>query len=351
MKNPVYIEYRRSMVIGILLLLVLSGFGAVVHYIRSIDATVLQNKVRLAAVGNQLDSEFGPVLAFMEAVRRAALLKLNIPPLETDTTLPILQLKDGLADVGVIMDSAGNTNTEMLLLLRLQPYFELAQETQPHLVGMYYVSEQGFAYNGLPKWSDYVADHLLQWRRDNMSEPNYERGQVFYPEFLPQQVAVVLPLYVDDNRVGRFIFALSLESLLAPLYQQHQDAVFMLLDQSGQLINSSLQQPMKSIDEHLLQIQRLSSMPWSIGQLEQKTNVFTSGLKELLWHWLSYALLLGVFLLVMQYRYRRRTLSPSSRLFVHIERLAQGRAQGVRRVPYGWNEVFDRVSDVRKTSE
>src|SRR5690606_19591765 len=74
MKNPIYIEYRRSTLLGIILVLLLSALGAVVHYIRSLDDNVLQTKFRLSAVGNQLDSEFTPVLAFMEAVRRASLL-------------------------------------------------------------------------------------------------------------------------------------------------------------------------------------------------------------------------------------------------------------------------------------
>ena len=77
MKNPLYIEYRRSTLLGIILVLLLSALGAVVHYVRSLDDNVVQTKFRLSTVGNQLDSEFTPVLAFMEAVRRASLLKMR----------------------------------------------------------------------------------------------------------------------------------------------------------------------------------------------------------------------------------------------------------------------------------
>ena len=98
MKNPIYIEYRRSTLLGIILVLLLSALGAVVHYIRSLDDNVLQTKFRLSAVGNQLDSEFTPVLAFMEAVRRASLLKMSLPAVETDASLLLLQLSDLCVD-------------------------------------------------------------------------------------------------------------------------------------------------------------------------------------------------------------------------------------------------------------
>lgn len=347
MKNPVYIEYRRSTVLGVILLLLLSAFGAAAHYIRSLDDKVLQTKVRLAAVGSQLDSEFTPVLAFMEAVRRASLLKMALPAPDTAASLLLLQLNNGQSDM-VTLTGSDDVDAEQLMLLRLQPYFELAQETQPHLVGMYYFSERGFAYNGQAKWSDYIVDHLLQWYQQNMPEPAYERGQIFFSQFLPQQAAVMLPLYAEDKKLGHFVFALALEPLLAPVYQQHKDAEFVLLDQSGQLINSSMAQPPASIDQHVLQIQRLNTMPWSLGLLEQKTSLFAAGIKEFVWYWFSYALLLALFLLGMQYRYRLRTLAPANRLLVHIERLSQGRSQGVRHIPYGWNEVFDRISRLKQ---
>ncbi len=351
MKNPVYIEYRRSTVLGIVLLLLLSGLGAAVHYLRSVDDKVLQTKVKLASLSSQLDSEFSPVLAFMEAVRRAALVKFAQTGVQSDATLLLLQLNSGVAEPMPLTLEDGSINQELLMLQRLQPYFELAQETQPHLIGMYYLSEQGFVYNGLPKWSDYIADQLMQWHKDTLPEPAYERGQVFFAEFLPQQAAVMLPLYAEDKKLGRFVFALRLEPLLTPMYQQHPDAEFMLLDQSGQLINSSMARPPQRVDQHMLQIQRLNTMPWSLALLEQKTSLFAAGLKEFIWHWFSYVLLLAVFFIVMQYRYRHRTLSPSNRLLLHIERLSKGQSQGVRRVPYGWNEVFDKIRNLYQTPD
>jgi hypothetical protein len=350
MKNPVNIEYRRSTLLGVILLLILSGLGAAVHYLRSVDGQVSQTKVRLAAVSKQLDSEFAPALAFMEAVRRAALVKLALPEQPPEGSLPILSLAQGEEARLAISTDEGGVNSEVLMLLRLQPYFELAQEAQPNLVNMYYFSEQGFVYNGQPKWSDYIADQVLQWHKETLAEPSYERGQLFFAGFLPQQAAVMLPLYSEDKKLGRFVFAMALEPLLAPLYQQHPDTEFVLLDQSGQLINSSMSRPPSSINQHLLQIQRLNTLPWSLALLKQKTSLFAAGVNEFLWHWISYALLLGVFLLAMQYRFRQRMLYPSQRLIIHIERLANGQSQGVRRVPYGWTEVFENIRKLNQTT-
>jgi hypothetical protein len=353
MKNPVYYEYRRSTLFGLILIVVLSGLGAAVHYLRSVDDKVVQTKSRLAAVSSQLDTEFAPVLAFMEATRRAALVKLALPAEVADFSVPVLQLDSGQTQQLALSTEDGSVSAELQMLHRLQPYFELAKDTQPHLVGVYYLSEQGYAYNGMPKWSDYIVDQLLQWHNNIDPEPGYERGQIFYSEFLSEQAAVLLPLYVADKKIGRFVFALSLQPMLAPMYRQHQDSEFMLLDQSGKVINSSTSKAVQSINEHMLQIQRLESMPWSLALLEQKTSLFAAGINAFIWHWCSYALLLGVFLLAIQFRYRHRTLSPANRLLIHIERLGNGQVQGVRHVPRGWAEVFDRISQLAqgKSSE
>jgi len=345
MNNPIYNEYRRSSLFGALLVIALAALGALVHYLRSVDDNVLQRQARLTAVSNQLDSEFAPVLAFMQAVRQAANIKLAIPVAPIDDSLLLLNIADATTSQQPIMADGGMINPELLMLKRLQPYFELVIDTQPHLVGMYYFSEQGFIYNGLPKWSDYVVDQLLLWQKQAQDQ-GFERDQIFYAEFLPDQAAVMLPLYFEDKRLGSFVFAVALEPMLAPMYKQYKNTEFMLLDQTGKIISSSTARQVQSINEHLLQVQRLNSMPWSLALLEQKTSLFAAGVKEFVWHWFSYAILLGMMLLAMQYRYRRRTLSPMSRLLIHIKRLHSGQSHGVRHVPVGWDEVFDKTFEL-----
>lgn len=350
MKNPIYHEYRRSSLFGLLLVIALAALGALVHYLRSVDDKVLQTQARLNTVSHQLDSEFTPVLAYMQAVRQAAISKLALPVTAVEDSLLLLQIADATTQTRAITAEDGSVNNELLMLQRLQPYFELARDTQPHLVGMYYFSAQGFAYNGLPKWSDYIVDQILLWEQQQAQDPGFERDQVFYAEFLTNQAAVMLPLYFEDKKLGSFVFAISLEPMLAPMYKQYKNTEFMLLDQTGKIISSSTAKRVQSINEHLLQVQRLNSMPWSLALMEQKTSLFAAGLKEFVWHWFSYAMLLGLMLLAMQYRYRRRTLSPMNRLLIHIKRLHSGQSHGVRHVPPGWDEVFDKTFELTQKS-
>lgn len=348
MHNPSYTEYRRTGLLGLILVILLSTCAATLHYLRSVDDKVLQTRARLAAVSTQLDSQFAPVLAYSEAVIRAAQLKLALPALETADSILLLDL-DTEQTRQLPLSSDDNTLTaELQMLQRLQPYFDMAAEALPSVVGVYYLSERGLAYNGQPKWSDYIADHLLQWYKSTAKEHDYDRGMAFYAEFMPQQAAVLLPLYADERRVGSFLFALTLEPMLAPMYKQHTDIDFILLDQAGNLISYSTAQPPQSTTEHMLQIQRLNTMPWSLALLEQKTSLFAAGLKDFLWHWCSYALLLGILLLALQYRFRRRTLSAVHRLTVHVERLANGQSHGVRHVPTGWQDIFDHICQLQQ---
>ena len=92
MINPVYYEYRRSTLLGVILVLLLSLAGAVVHYLRSVDDRVARSQQQLQALSVQLDAEFSPVLVFAEAVRRTALTKLALPAPDTTTELTVLQL-------------------------------------------------------------------------------------------------------------------------------------------------------------------------------------------------------------------------------------------------------------------
>ncbi|NRQ43417.1 hypothetical protein HRH59_12755 [Rheinheimera sp. YQF-2] len=350
MHNPSYTEYRRTGLLGLILVLLLSTFAATLHYLRSVDDKVLQTRTRLVAVSSQLDSQFAPVLAYSAAVIKVAQLKLALPPLTTEDSILLLDLDAEQTQQLPLTSDDSSLQAELQMLMHLQPHFDMVVEALPSVVGVYYLSERGLAYNGQNKWSDYMADHLLQWHKHavNSRENGYERGMVFYTEFMPQQAAVLLPLYTDERRLGSFLFALSLEPMLAPMYEQHSDIDFMLLDQAGELISHSTAQPPQSTTEHMLQIQRLNTMPWSLALLEQKTSLFAAGVKDFLWHWCSYAVLLGTLLLALQYRFRRRTLSAVHRLTIHLERLANGQSQGVRHVPDGWQDIFDRICQLHK---
>jgi hypothetical protein len=344
MKNPVYIEYKRSSLLGVLLVLTLSLVGATVHYLLTIDSKVVHSKSQLDNAVKQLDSTLLPLMGFAEALRRNAQIKLQLPAIQNDNSLPVLSVATADSEQLPLYSENAALNLELQMLLRLQPYFELAGETQPLVKGLYYFSEQGFAYNGAVKWPDYLTEQLLKWRHNTKQTLSFERDVVFYSHFSPQQAAMMVPLSYQDKKLGSFLYILATDSLLAPVHGQHPQLDFMLLDQSGELVGgaANIKRPQRA-DEHMLQVQRLSSTPWSLAVLEHKTNVFAAGLQTFFWHWLGYLLLLGTLLIALQWRYRKRTLSPVSRLIVHIDRLAAGQPHGVRHIPQGWAGVFDKV--------
>lgn len=348
MKNPVFAEYQRARLFGIVLVIALSCFAALVHYWRSVEDNVAQSKARLNLVAMQLDSQLLPLQAYIGALQRAALMKLQLPPMQEAQSIALLSFNTlETSQQAAVADNDIQT-AELQMLLRLQPYFDVVNDTQPFIKGIYYLSEQGFGYNGQHRWSDYIAEQVSAWRDGTSNEISFDRNTVFYPTFVQEQAALMLPLYQDDKKLGRFLFAIDLQQLLTPLYQLHADADFMLLDQSGNIISGSSSRQLQSIDQHLLQVQRLNSAPWSLAVLKPKTSLFAVGFAAFLWHWFLYALLLGTLLLAMQYRFKRRTLSPTNRLLLHIERLLKGEAHGVRHIPMGWQEVFDKVFQLSK---
>ena len=346
MYNPLYKEYRRSSIIGLVSVILLSLTGAAIHYLRSVDDKVLLRKNQLQHVSARLDAEFTPIVIFAEAVRRTAGIKLALPPSTTDSSLSALQLASGHN----ISLAVTPEQRELQMLQRLWPYFELAGQAQAHLSAMYYISEQGFAINGEQQWPADVAVAFINWQQQLPAEKLHQREMSFYSEFLPEQAALTLPLYDNDILLGRLVFSLSLKTLLKPIQKADSDVHYMLLDGDGEVIHSSTNLSPQMINGHLLQVQRLDTMPWSLGLLEQKVSLFAAGLKDFLWHWLSYLLLLAGLLLLMQYRYRRRTLSGFNRLLVHTERLSKGQLQGVRHIPEGWRELFDRISQLSRSS-
>lgn len=344
MYNPVYHEYRRSTLFGCILIVLLSLTGAAIHYLRSVDDKVVLSKNQLINVSARIDAEFTPVLTFAEAIKRSALLKLTLPPEPTETQINVLQLSSR-QNASLTVTAEQN---ELQMLQRLWPYFELASQVQSHLVGMYYISEQGFAVNGESRWPDYVADQFSLWLQQLPDDMSYQSDITFHSEFLPEQAALMVPLYVDDVRLGRLVFALSLQTMLSPLQRQNNGVQYMLLDASGEVIHSSTSLSPQMISGHMLQVQRLNTMPWSVALLEQKTSLFAAGVKDFLWHWLTYLVLLGTLLALMQYRYRRRTLSAFNRLLVHTDRLLKGQLHGVRHIPEGWRELFDRICQLQR---
>ena len=339
MRNPIYYEYKRAFKLGAFLVLILASVGATLHYLGNIDQQVLHNKNKLDAASQQFDSQMAPLLAFAQSMRRAALLKLSLDAAPTAPSLTLLSLDTA--------ETASQTlspeQPEWLMLHRLQPYFELLSDAQSAVTVSYYVSAQGMAYNGGGKWSDYRSESLVQWHKQRAQTVQFETDILFEPRFSANQVAVLLPLTYQGKVLGSFVYVLDTAAMLAPIFSHYPLLDFMLLDQSGAVITGSQAQAPQSVAQHLLHIQRLNTVPWSLAVIERKTNVFAAEVATFFWHWLSYAFLLTLLLLAMRYRFKNKTLSPVSRLLIHIERLANGQSRGVRHIPDGWAGIFDQI--------
>lgn len=354
MKNPVYVEYQRVKLIASVLIVTLSLLGAFSHYLRAVDDSVIQTKLRLNSASSQLDDKFSALLAYATALQKSAQLKLLLPTIADDITMPLLSFTEADTIKVSMLDTQHKLHAELNMLQRLQPYFDLVTEVQPFISNIYYVSEQGYAYNGLPRWPDYIAEQLMSWQSNSNDESSFSQETLFYPDFMQQQALLQVPLYENNKKIGRFLFALDLKQLLKPVYALYADTDLMLLDQAGSLIPESTSRKLPQIDQHLLHVQRLNNTPWSLAVLEPKLSLFTSGIKVFSLHFISYLVLLSIFFVLMQYRFKRRVLSPVNRLFIHIERLAKNDINGVRRVPLGWNDIFDKVyrlAQQDKTSE
>ncbi|WP_333607934.1 cache domain-containing protein [Arsukibacterium sp.] len=348
---PAYSDYRRTLKMGHILIFCLSLLAALVHYVLGLDNRLAQSRLQLSMLSMQLDSQFAPIVNYGQMMQNVARLKWQLAQdsaAQTEATLPILRLakQDLVSQPLADSELTAMQRAELAMLQQLAPYFELAANSQPFVTGLYYVSEQGFAFHGQAKWSDYVAESLARWT-ESSKEKTYDRHQTFYANFLPEQSALSQPLFIDERKVGRFILAVQLDPMLAALQKIQTDTQFMLLDQTGELVASSHSRHTLQLDKHLLQVQRLNSAPWSLAVLERKQTLLTSGASRFIAVWLSYWVLLLVMLLLWQMRHRQKVLSPLHRLTLHVERLAEAKT-GVRHIPRGWESLFTKINELTK---
>jgi hypothetical protein len=155
-----------------------------------------------------------------------------------------------------------------------------------------------------------------------------------------------VPFYVNERKIGRFVLALELAPLLANLERNNPDRYFLLLDQAGNIVASSKFINGDNLEQYQLQIQRLADLPWSLALIDKGASVLGAGLISLLLHWLSYAGVLLLLAWLLARRYKRKIMGPLQRLSIHIDRLANDQT-GVRRIPDGWQDMFERISELK----
>ncbi|MBM35531.1 MULTISPECIES: hypothetical protein [unclassified Arsukibacterium] len=346
MSSPAYAVYNRTVRFSLIVIVALSFNVSFVQFLLQFNTSLQHNRQQLEMFAQQMDAQIEPVLQFAQAVQARGQLGMQMAVTdENQLSLLSLTTLDVVLHELYLPNQA--VDPELQMLLQLQPYFDIAPASITPLKNLFYISEQSFAYNGQHKWSDYVVEHLVQWlQRNQRSENGYDRNPVFYKDFILEQAAMSVPFYVNERKIGRFVLALELAPLLATLEKNNPDRYFLLLDQAGNVIASSTFINGDNLQQYQLQIQRLTGTPWSLALIDKRGSLFYAGMGRFVLHWLSYAGVLLVLAWLLARRYKRKIMGPLQRLSTHIDRLNNGQA-GVRRVPEGWQDVFERVSQLK----
>ncbi len=346
MSSPAYAVYRRTVRFSLVVIAALSFSVAFVQFLLQFNTSLQQNRQQPQMFAQQMDAQVEPVLQFSQAVNARGTVGMQMAVTDS-TQLPLLSLTTLDIVFHDLYPENQQVSPELQMLLQLQPYFDIAPASITPLKSLFYISEQGFAYNGQSKWSDYVVEHLVQWlQRYQRSENGYDRNPVFYKDFILEQAAMSVPFYVNERKIGRFVFALELAPLLANLEKNNPDRYFLLLDQAGNVIASSTYINGDNLEQYQLQIQRLTGIPWSLALIDKRGSLFYAGIGRFILHWLSYAGVLLALAWLLARRYKRKIMGPLQRLSTHIDRVQNGQA-GVRRVPDGWQDLFARVSQLK----
>jgi hypothetical protein len=346
MTSPAFAVYNRTVKFSLVVILALSFSVAFVHFLLQFNSSVQQNRRQLEMFAQQMDAQVEPVLQFAQAVKTRGQRGMQLAVAD-DNQLALLSLTTLDVTLHQLSEVDQPVDPELQMLLQLQPYFDIAPASIAPLKSLFYISEQGFAYNGQHKWSDYIVEHLVQWLALNQrSENGYDRNPVFYKHFILEHAAMSVPFYVNERKVGRFVLALELAPLLANLEKNNPDRYFLLLDQAGEVIASSTFINGDNLEQYQLQIQRLSGIPWSLALIDKRGSLFYAGIGSFILYWFSYAGVLLILCWLLARRYKRRIMGPLQRLSTHIDRLSHGQA-GVRRIPDGWQDLFERVSQLK----
>ncbi|MDX1536994.1 hypothetical protein [Arsukibacterium sp.] len=346
MSSPALTVYNRTLRYSVLIIVMLSFAAAFIQFLLQFNSNLKHSKQQLEMFTQQMDAQISPVLQFAGAVVNRAQLGVQLV-VAGERPIPLLSLTTGDVLQQELSADTASLNQELQMLLQLQPYFDIAPASISPLKDLYYISEQGYAYNGQHKWSDYVVEQLADWlQRYQRLDNGYDRNPVFYKDFILEQAAMSVPFYVNERKIGRFVLALELAPLLANLERNNPDRYFLLLDHAGNIVASSKFINGDNLEQYQLQIQRLADLPWSLALIDKRGSVFSAGFASFMLHWFSYAGVLLLLAWLLARRYKRKIMGPLQRLSIHIDRLANDQA-GVRRIPDGWQDLFEKVTELK----
>lgn len=337
MQNPATADFQRSYRLALLFILLLSIAAAFVQFFLTLEQRLSRQAKQLELKAVQLDQQLTPLLKLTEWLQLQALVDSTVEhPLSLILYNPSGQL---LTDA----ESAPSISAaERQFLQANQAVFISSRLLYPWLERVVYLSDRGAIYLLPHQLSALQIQGLSPWLTA-AAQAESKTAQVIKSE--ENKLLFSYPLRFANGETGRLLLLIDIKALLLPLQKVTPDADFLLLDESGQLLGGTLANG-NSFDEHLLQLQRIGQQPLSLVMLEQRHGLLSEGVSGFLTYWLGYLLVLVIACMVFFYRYKQKVLQPLRRLVIHIERLTRDQG-GVRHIPGGWEEIFDKISRLK----
>ncbi|GGW55875.1 hypothetical protein [Alishewanella tabrizica] len=343
MQNPAIFEYHRTRNLAAILILLLSVSAALIHFLLTIDNRLIDTEQRLQAKALQLDNQLLPLVNFNAWITQSASLGISAQ----GSLLP-MRLFSHAGDSLVFEDwqqKSPQIQLELNWLQHLAQAFTTLHIIQPGIEQVIYVSEQDFLFISPKPTEDFAIAELAPWFvKRNLAD---WQDDLLLQSTLLSHNNVVLSRRIKrgSEKVGYILFVLDVAALLKPLQQQSPEADFLLLDESGQQLGGTGQAGVIP-DKLLLQVQRIGQHPFSLVMLAQREGVLQAGGRDFLTYWLGYLSVLTVFLVLCLYRLKQKIVAPVKRLTIHVERMLREQG-GVRHIPSGWEEIFDKISRLK----
>ncbi|MCC5453079.1 hypothetical protein LMJ53_15255 [Rheinheimera sp. UJ51] len=343
MQNPALYEYRRTIKLAALFVLMLSFAAALCHFLLTIDNRLQHTEQRLQFKAAQIDTQLQPLLNLLNwltklpfseqaALQSTLALKLHNRQGEPLNTTELVEKTDSVA-------------SELLLLQHLDLAFTAIELMQPALERIVYVSEQHFIYANPQTQLTATLANLVPWFEQYEQAEGSAKPGLATLALSKNKVLLSQRIQQPNGGAGYILFVLDVPLLLMPLQQQTPGADFLLLDEHGHMLGGTTKDDSK-VDEMLLQLQRIGRQPFSLAMLEARNGLFSAGFKSFIAYWIGYLVVLSLATLGYAYRYKQKVVGPVRRLTVHVERAIRDQGS-VRHIPSGWEEIFDKISRLK----
>lgn len=338
MLNPALGEFRRSLRLAMALTVALSFTAAFSHFLLTIDQRLARQSRQLEQSAIQLDQQLSVLNTIADWWQQQARVNLSN---QTDLSFNLYKVDGQLLSPAALLQDKPQTAAELRFLQAQQSSLMAMRLLYPWIESLFYVSEQDFIYllpqQGLSQLHAYHSALEANWNQ--LKEPlqfsKAENNKLLFSRWLS----------LNTTQKARLLFVIDMNLLFQPLQKMIPEAEFILLDDEGKLLGSTLAIT-PQLDEQLLQLQRVGRHSLSLVMLEQRRGILSLGMQSFFHYWFGYLLVLSLMVMVFFYRLRQKILQPLKRLSMHIERLTRNQG-GVRHIPSGWEEMFDKITRLK----